>query len=1109
MNLRQLLLVLFASVLWAQSPEATVSGLVTDSQGAVVPGVRVVGKNLATGVEFSSVATDAGLYSLRALPIGQYTFSAEQTGFKKYVRAGITLTTSQKLELNIQLELGQLTETVNVTAAATTLETRSAEIAQLVEAKTVEDMPIGDRRAMNIINITGAAVFVNYDSGAKPNFSLAGGRTQSQSFFIDGGTGQNMRLGIGQVDTDPPVETVAEVRVLTNGFSAEYGGSAGGVVIATTKSGTNQLKGTLFEYLRNEKLDAANFFSPWSNARQEKLRAPLRYNVYGGTVGGPVRIPKIYNGKDKTFFYFAYEGSRRGEGSNRVLTVPTDLQRAGNHSQTRLANGNMVPVYDPATTRPQGNTNVRDLFPGNIIPNSRFDTVGVKVLTFFPVANQPAANITGANNFNSNYVARLTRDNYTAKVDHQLGEKDKLTGRYIYNSDDLFNTSVFPEPAADTLADTLRHQHFTYAAWTRTLSPTILNELRFTYGNRINWARSKGVGGDWPSKIGLNGVSQNAFPRFAPTGVTALGQTGQERRQFPIQQFQVINNFSMVRGKHSMKFGLEWRPSMNYEINLPTASGDMSFSPLSTGLPGNANSGFGVASLLLGLPISFAARETDVLDRRSTYWSWFAQDDWNVTRNLTLNVGVRWETDTPIRDVNNRMNGFDLAQRNPLSGVPGVVKFAGIGGWRTLPYDTDWNNFGPRFGFAYKPFNSERTVIRGGFGVFFAHPFDAGAPNSASLGYEKSVSLNSPDQGITHPFVLRDGNRASLTSATLDDSFGAVAPGRTPNTAVTFYEPDRRTGYALQYNFTIQRELFAGWLAEAGFVANQSRKLASSNMSINQVAPDRARGPVRPTQNDRPFPQFTGVTIQLPSLGVSNYHAFTTRIEKRFAKGFNLLATYTWSKFLNNTNEGGNTIATAVGPYSDLYNRRLDYGPSENNVPQRVTMSSVYELPFGTGKAYLNKSPLRWVLGNWSLGAIALLQSGAATTVTTQVDTRYSFAAGGLRADALRNPNLPEGERTLGRWFDTAAFAQPADFRNGTSGVGILQGDGIVNLDLSLLRNFPIGENRKLQLRGEFFNIANHANFGDPGRVLGGPGFGVVATAAPARRVQIGARLVW
>jgi len=1086
----------------AQSAQANISGLVSDPQGAVIAGATVRLANLATGSSTTSTTNDSGLYAVRALPIGRYTLTAEKAGFKKLLSTNIALTTGQSLELNLTLEVGAVTESISVSATASSIETRSSDVSQLIEAKTIEDMPIGDRRSMNIIGLTGAAVFVNYDAGGKPNFSLAGGRTQSQNFFIDGGTAQNMRLGIGQVDLDPPVETVAEVKILSNSYSAEYGGSAGGVIIATTKSGTNQLQGTLFEYFRNEKLDAANYFAPIVNS--ERVRAPLRYNVFGGTIGGPVRIPKIYNGKDRTFFFFAYEGSKRNEGVVRTLTVPTVAQRGGNFS----ANSN--PIFDPATTGLVNGQNRRTQFPGNIIPPSRIDSAAAKIATYYPLPNRPPDNATGVNNFRANYVTQFPRDNYTAKVDHNLTTNDKLTVRYLYNSDNRFNTSVFPLEAAETLTDPVRHQHYTYLSYNKIITASILNEARYTYGNRINWDVSKGLGPDWGKAIGIPNLPAGAFPTLNSTGYTALGAANQERRQFPIQQHQIIDNFSWVRGRHNLKFGFEYRKSMNYEINRPTPSGSFNFVPLSTGQPGTAASGNGFASLMLGLMTNYTVRETEILDRRSVYWAWFIQDDWKLSRDLTLNLGLRWELDTPITDSNSRMNGFSVDQLNPVSGTPGVVKFMGQGGWPTSPYRTDLNNFGPRIGMAYKLFGKDNTVIRAGYGAYFAHPFDAGAPSSASLGFEKSVALVSPDQGITHPFTLSQGPGASsLVSPTLDDRFGAVRVGSAPNTAVTFYEFGRSTGYSHQFNASVQHVLSGGVLLEATYLGNISHKLASTNLSLNQIPLAQAAAG-RTTQQFRPYPQFSGVTAVLPSLGDSSYHALATRFEKRFSSGLNFLGTYTWSKFLNNTSEGGSQVGNDAGPYSDFYNRRLDHGYSGNDVPHRMTFASVYELPFGASRRFLkSNNPIRWVLGDWNLGINALLQAGAPFTVTTQVDTRNNFSAGALRADLIGDPKLPNSGRTTSRWFNTSAFAQPGAFKNGSGGVGIVRADGKINFDISLLKNFPLGERRKVQLRGEFFNITNHPNFGNPGSAFGGPGFGVISSANPGRRVQLGARIVW
>jgi hypothetical protein len=1075
----------------AQTSEATLSGVVSDPTGGALPGATVTAIHGETGQRHTAVTNAEGFYALRSLPIGPYVIEAELAGFRKHRREGLTLTTGATVALDIQLPLGERTETVTVQAEAPLLAARTSEISQLIESRSVAAMPLGDRRSMNLIRMTGAAVFVAYDSGQKPNFSLAGGRTQSQMFWIDGGAGQNMRLGIGQIDVDPPVDTVQEVKILSNNYAAEYGGSAGGVIIATTKSGTNQVRGSLFEYLRHDALDALDFFAPVVDGRKQK--AALRYNVFGGTVGGPIR-------RDRTFFFVSYEGSRRRTGITRFLTVPTELQRRGDFSQTLDARGNLVVIYDPATTA----GGLRTPFSGNVIPEGLLDPVARQIAALYPLPNRAPDNISGANNFGANGTGKLERDNYMVKIEHTIRPNQKITGRYLYNSDNQFETSVFPEPAADTVTDALRHQNYFYVGYTRTFGSAWINEVRYTYSDRINHTVSPGLGGGWPTTLGLRGVSDEAFPRITIAGMAALGAATHERRQFPIRQHQFVDTLSYVRGRHALKTGAEVRPSFNYEVNRPSISGAFAFTTQPTALPNRAGTGQGMASLLLGFPNSVTIRETDVLDRSSWYLAAFVQDDWTVRPSLTLNLGIRWETDTPIVDANDRMNGFDPTAINPVSGTPGVVRFAGVDGWPSAPYETDWNNVAPRFGFAWRPFARDTTVVRGGAGIFYAHPFDHGAPTSASLGFEQSATLSTPDNGITAPFYLKDGvPPLSTGSGARDATFGAVPVGQPTTTAVTFFERDRKTGYAQQFNLGVQQELPGRMVVEIAYLGNVSRNLPGPNLSINQIAPDRLRPGV--TQRDRPFPQFANVSIVLPAIGRSDYHAGTARLEKRFAHGFNLLATYTRATFLSDTDDGGSSVGD-VGVYSDFYNRAADYGPGANDIRHRLTLSSVYELPFGPGRRFLSTDWLGKIVGGWSIGMLGTLQSGPPFTVTTQTNTTNAFSAGALRANVTGDGALPASERTLGRWFNTDAFSQPAPFTFGNSGRGILRGDGVINFDLSFAKNVGWGPGRFVQLRVELFNAFNHPNFGLPGHTFGAPDFGVVSSASGGRTIQLGLR---
>ena len=1079
----------FAVPAFPQDVQATVSGVVTDPQGATVPGAKVTANQVATGEHFSVTTNASGFYSISNLAVGQYTVTIEQTGFKRYIRENIVLTTGQVLGLDAKLELGATTETMTVTAEAPLVETRTSDQGQFIESKSISDLPLGDHRTMNVVELTAATVYVGYNSGEKPNFSLAGGRTQSQMIWIDGVTDANMRMGIGQMDLDPPVDAVAEIKILSNNYSAEFGGSAGGVVVEATKSGTNEFRGSVFEYFRNNAMDAPGFFAPVVNG--EKLKAELRSNVFGGVIGGPIR-------KNKTFFFFAVQARPLRTGAVETVVVPTPLQRTGNFSQT-LSGGKVVPIYDPTSNTTVNGVTTRTQFAGNIIPKTRLDPVGLKAIAYYPLPNL------NANTASGNIVNGLNSKYYEIKVDHSFNEQNRVTGRYLYDSENTTVTSIYPDPGADPGAPLLAHSNVFMASYTHVFSPTMVNNLRWAFSNRYAHAITLGLGGDYATKIGIPNLSNDAFPNFNPSGYGQLSSTAQERRQEPILQNQIVDDLSWVRGKHSLKFGWEMNREINHEINLPTVSGSFGFSALTTGLPGSASTGNSIASMLTGIPYTFAENQTPVLNREMWYLGAFVQDDWTVSRNLTLNLGLRWETDTPMHDTNNIFNGFDPTTINPVSGTPGVVTFAGINGYPSDGYRGDYNNFAPRVGFAWKPFHSETTVIRGGFGIFYSHPFDAGVPNQATLGFSTNISITSPDNGLTFPFTLSQGP-GNYTLAPLNDSFGAVKVGQTPTTAVTFFDRGRRTGYAEQFNFTVQHQLPGNTVLEASFIGNEGRKLPNSTMSINEIAPS-VLGPGHTSQAYRPFPQFSNVSIITPDLATSNYYGGFLRVEKRFSKGLNLGASYTRSKFLDGSTEGGNTLGNNNGPYSNYYNRRADYGYSANDVPNRFVLHAVYELPFGKGKAMLTNGPAAAIVGGWSLSDVITWQSGAPVTAVDQTNSCLCFSTGSQRPNVSGNPNL--SNRTVAEWFNVALFSQPANYTFGNEGVGIIRAAGIVANDVSLQRGFRIRERATLQARGELFNVTNHTNFGLPNTTFGSATFGQVTSAANPRQIELSLRLLF
>lgn len=754
-------------------------------------------------------------------------------------------------------------------------------------------------------------------------------------------------------------------------------------------------------------------------------------------------------------------------------------------------------------------TYVRDPFPGNRIPANELDPVGLKMAAYYPLPNQAAGNLAGANNFSGNYVDRPSANFYMIKGDHSFSDKDKLTVRYMGNFGTDSLTSVYPQAGADPRNLAPKSQDYTYGSWIHIVNPSQVNDLRFTYSGRSNHAESQGLGGNFPSQMGLQGVPDDAFPRLAPAGFTAMGSTQAERRQYPIRQLQWVDHYSWILGRHALKFGAEVLRGFNQDVLRTSVSGSFTFATTPTGLPGNASTGNGLASMLIGFPTAFSELSTDPLDRVSWYLAGFAEDVWTVTSSLTLTLGLRWETDTPMVDIHNRMNGFYLAVINPVSGTPGVVKFAGLNGYPTTPFNLDGNNFGPRIGFAWRVLGSNTTVVRGGFGIFYSHPFDNGVPNVAALGFSTSVSLNSPNNGITAPFYLQDGVPASATSPALNDSFGAVPVGTNPSTAVTYFDRNRATGYSQQFNLGVQRELAGSLLVEASVIGNLSRKLPAANLTLNQIPPE-ILGPGHSSQTNRPFPQFSDVQLLLPNLGISNYYAGLARITKRYSHGLSVGASYTWSKYLTNADSpGGASVGNNSGPYSNYYDRQADYGPSGNDIRHRLAANWVYELPFGPGKRWLAANPLRYIAGGWTLTNVMTIQSGAPFTVTAQTDTTNSFAAGPLRPNALQNPNLPVDRRSVFQWFDVSAFAQPPQYQFGNEGVGTLRTAGLIDLDFSILRDFRLSERAHVELRGEFFNALNHTNFGLPGMAFGSATFGVISSAGPARQVEVGARFAF
>jgi hypothetical protein len=530
----------------------------------------------------------------------------------------------------------------------------------------------------------------------------------------------------------------------------------------------------------------------------------------------------------------------------------------------------------------------------------------------------------------------------------------------------------------------------------------------------------------------------------------------------------------------------------------------LTFQPQGTNLPGTGNTGNAMASLLAGYLHRGQVRTLDRIDRHASYWAAFVQDDWKVRSNLTLNLGVRWETHTPRVDANDRQSGFDLDAINPVCNCPGVITFAGLNGQGRTVYGGDYNNIAPRVGLAWQPFGDNKTVIRSSYGIFYGPPFPGS--NNLAAGFSIDGDFLTPDNGVTAPFLLKDGFPA-VSRPELGPGFGAVGPGESAVYSPQLIDQDRRLGYSQMWNLSIQRSLGFNTIVEISYLGNVSHKLPGPSVSLNQVRPEDFR-PGK-MQALRPFPQFNAVTRISPMWGNSSYHGGNLKIEKRFSNGLNFLMNYTYAKFIDDTYAQFEAGESDLG-MQNYYDRAAEKALSGNDVRHRLAWSSVYEIPLGKDRALLQNGPLAMILGGWNFGTIVTLQQGSPMGLTTQVNGLGSaFTPGPQRVNVLRDPALPKGEQTVERFFDTEAVAAPGTLVFGNSSRALLTGPGLVNFDVSLLKNHRWGEHYNVQFRFEAFNFFNHTNFNEPGRALGAANFGVISSAGSPRSLQFGLKFAF
>ena len=1078
MSVKNYLRLLVATLTFAigslHAQNSRVSGRILDPSESSVSGALVTLTRIETGDHRETVSTAEGYYDFPLLIPGTYSVTAEKAGFEKQTHTGIQVETGEITSVDLSLAIGSITQTVIVDAAIPQLKTESAAVADVVENQTITDMPLLDRRSSQLQRLSGFVVPNGAGSGA--TVAIAGGRGNNANYLIDGGTAQNVTLGVPALVFDPPVESMQEFNISISNYAAELGRSGGGVIQMTTKSGTNDFRGSLYEYFRNDALNTRTFFA--ANI------PPLRYNLFGATLGGPIV-------KNKTQFFFNYEGRRQIASGTAVLNVPTAAEDAGNFSADSMI------VRDPITQKP---------FPHNIIPSSRLDAVGSKLALFYPLPNVPGAT-SGKGNFVANYPSSTVVNDYVARVDHTFSDNNRMFIRFLGEPSHIAISSVFPAAAIDPVGNNqLSHYYNLSGTYYHNFTSTVINEARYTYTNRKLFVTSAGVGSNINQQIGLTGVDPTFAPTVVVNGFQTLGSpTLQQRLQGPIRGDQAADNLTMVRGQHFIKFGLEYRYSSNLDKYSPTAGGAFQFNNVATGSS--------LASLELGWVTQAGLLATYPLHSRADTYDAFIQDDWRVTPNLTLNYGLRWDIDQPRWETNNRQNSFNPTAINPVSGTPGIITFAGVNGVSKYANHWDLNNFGPRLGFAYKI--RDNWVLRGGGALLYLGEYDQATPIVASTGFSTQGNFVSPDNGMTDAFILANGLPPVLspTPAQLTAGYGAVPIRNKPTTSVSYFNPDRATGYLYQASLDIQHQFAGSLLVDIGYLGTFGHHLAAPDLqSIDQV-PTNLLGPGN-AQLRRPFPQFSNVQIIAPDVGASKFNGINIGIDKRYSAGLLFKANYTYSKMLDNVDSRDELAAFAgVGAFTNYYNQQNDWGLSGNDIRHRFVVSSIYELPFGRARRYaIPNKALDIAAGGWSAGLIGELRSGTPLSPFMLTNNTVSFSDG-ERPNVVADPNLDTSRSKgvkLAEWFNVGAFAAPAQYTFGNAGRTFGSGPGAITVDASLLKDFAVVERVTLQFRAEALNLANHPNFANPDTRFGSATFGQITKLVPgnqSRVLQLGLRL--
>ncbi len=1066
-----------------QVEQGVILGTITDPSGGRVAGAVVTMTNTGTNVTQQTRTDAAGNFRSIPLRTGAYSVTVEASGFKKLVRSGITLQIQDEIRLDLTLQLGTASEQITVTADAALLQTTEASRGQVIENKKIVDLPLNGRDYLQLALLT-AGTNVPPPGSRFQGFSSGGFRVSHNNYLLDGmdnNSNQHAAQGRSPQVISPSVDAVQEFKVQTTNYSAEFGRNVGGVVNVVIKSGSNEFHGGVFEFIRNEAFNARNFFQ-----RPGTDIPVFRRNQFGGFLGGPIL-------RNKTFFFVNYEGTKEYTARTAQSTVATAAEKRGDFSSS-FFNNRPTQIFDPATYNAA--TRSRLPFAGNIIPTNRIDAVAANVAAFSPNPNREGI----INNYFSNPRSDANTHKGDIRIDHTIGPKDTIYGRYSKQDYLLTPESNLPAPAFGAGDPAFNHnepQSFVVSHG-HIFTANLFHTFKVSW-NRLLTNRGSPLDRNRNPDIGLRGANTTlpGFALFTVQGYSPLGPPANNPQFSDSQTRQLTSDLLWTRGRHTLKVGGNFMFIQSPHLQAFQSNGTFTFNGNFSRQSSNNTFGNSFADFLLGIPFNSQLSTVAQGNQRRRLHGLYVQDDFKLSNRLTLNLGLRYEYIGPWFEKYNRYSNFDI-DANPGRPELRLATDGGIAERSTVR--PDYLNFAPRFGIAYR-FDS-RTVIRTGYGIYYGgvdHIGDRFLHCSAPFFFQSGFNTDS----IVPTIVLRDGFPAGATSS------------RVTNLQTISQDRTNLTPYSQQWNFTIQRELAADIALELGYAGTKGNRLLQrydSNAPLPGPGNINARRPI--------------TTLAVPGLDYvvtpladtfrrefsanSNYHAMQIKVEKRMSHGLSLLASYVWSKTISDARGGADAGGTAAVAVQDRTNFKAEKSLADEHFPHRFVMSSNYDLPWGRGRAFGNAMP-KWadlLIGQWAVGGILTFNSGRRVNIGVQGDPANVGGGASVRPNVVpgQSPNLPSDQRTLARWFNTDAFVRQPAFTFGTAGRNLVTAPGLRNLDLAMYKVFRIDEMRYLQLRGEFFNASNTPFFGAPGNSLGLATFGLVNSAADARIIQVAAK---